>query len=154
MQDALRVTRVTREHNTKIVRKEKQVKSTMPTACLDLRFLVATLVYSRARRKGKSHSPLRHRAHRLRQGKLSSYAFALPAQHTGFNTLDNWGHKIPTQSKRKRTGKKGLKEHVYNTLGYNKISSDCFSFLFRYQSYELIRCSAASFAHNMLTVRS
>ena len=46
----------------------------------------------------------------------------LPAQHTGFNTLDNWGHKTPTQSKRKRTGKKGLKghgpEHVYNTLGY------------------------------------
>ena len=32
------------------------------------------------------------------------------------------GHKTPTQSKRKRTGKKGLKghgpEHVYNTLGY------------------------------------
>ena len=46
----------------------------------------------------------------------------LPAQHTSFNTLDNWGHKTPTQSKRKRTGKKGLKghgpEHVYNTLGY------------------------------------
>ena len=46
----------------------------------------------------------------------------LPAQCTGFNTLDNWGHKKPTQSKRKRTGKKSLKghgpEHVYNTLGY------------------------------------
>ena len=28
----------------------------------------------------------------------------LPAQRTGFNTLDNWGHKTPTQSK--RTGKK------------------------------------------------
>ena len=46
----------------------------------------------------------------------------LPAQRTGFNTLDNWGHKTPTQSKRKRTGKKRLKghgpEHVYNTLGY------------------------------------
>ena len=46
----------------------------------------------------------------------------LPAQHTGFNTLDNWGHKTPTQSKRKRTRKKGLKghgpEHVYSTLGY------------------------------------
>ena len=43
-------------------------------------------------------------------------------QRTGFNTLDNWGHKTPTQSKRKRTGKKRLKghgpEHVYNTLGY------------------------------------
>ena len=43
-------------------------------------------------------------------------------QRTGFNTLDNWGHKTPTLSKGKRTGKKGLKghgqEHVYNTLGY------------------------------------
>ena len=46
----------------------------------------------------------------------------LPAQHTTLNTLDNWGHKTPTQSKRKRTGKKRLQghglEHVYNTLGY------------------------------------
>ena len=46
----------------------------------------------------------------------------LPAQHTGFNTLDNWDHKTPTQSKRKKTRKKGLKghgpKHVYNTLGY------------------------------------
>ena len=41
----------------------------------------------------------------------------LRAQRTSFYTLDNWGHKIPTQSKRKRTGKKGLKghglEHIY-----------------------------------------
>ena len=48
----------------------------------------------------------------------------LPAQHTTFNTLDNWGHKTPTQSKRKRTGKKRLyghgPKHVYNTLGYIK----------------------------------
>ena len=47
----------------------------------------------------------------------------LPVQHTTFNTLDNWGHKTHTQSKRKRTGKKGLKghgpEHVRNTLGYS-----------------------------------
>ena len=46
----------------------------------------------------------------------------LSAQRIGFNTLDNWGHKAPTQSKRKRTRKKRLKghgpEHVYNTLGY------------------------------------
>ena len=33
------------------------------------------------------------------------------AQRTSFNPLDNWGHKTPTQSKRKRTGKKGLKGH-------------------------------------------
>ena len=57
---------------------------------------------------------------------------ALPLGHTGsldaagqrpgFNTLDNWGHKTPTQSKRNRTGKKRLNghgpKHVYNTLGY------------------------------------
>ena len=35
----------------------------------------------------------------------------LQAQRTNFNTLDNWGHKTPTQSKRKRTGKKRLKGH-------------------------------------------
>ena len=47
----------------------------------------------------------------------SSWTMTLPAQRTGFNTLDNWGHKTPIQSKRKRTGKKGLKghgpEHIY-----------------------------------------
>ena len=47
--------------------------------------------------------------------------------------LDNLGHKTPTQSKRKRTGKKGLKgrgpEHVYNTLGYiNNETGDCVHF--------------------------
>ena len=45
-----------------------------------------------------------------------------PAQGTGFNTLDNWGHKTPTQSKRINDRKEKLKghgpEHVYNTLGY------------------------------------
>ena len=55
----------------------------------------------------------------------------LPAQRTGFNTLGNWGLKTPTQSKRKRTGKKRLKghgpKHVYNTLGY--IFKTVFSFL-------------------------
>ena len=39
-----------------------------------------------------------------------------------FPEIVYWGHKAPTQSKRKRTGKKKLKghgpEHVYNTLGY------------------------------------
>ena len=33
----------------------------------------------------------------------------LPAQRTGFNTLDNWGHKTPTQSKRKRDRKEKVK---------------------------------------------
>ena len=36
----------------------------------------------------------------------------LLAQHTSFNTFDNWGHRISTQSKRERTtGKKRLKGH-------------------------------------------
>ena len=47
----------------------------------------------------------------------------------GAATLDNWGHKAPTQSKRKRTGKKRLKghgpEHVYNTLGYTMYVRIC-----------------------------
>ena len=49
----------------------------------------------------------------------------LPAQHTTLNTLDNWGHKTPTQSKRKRTGKKRLQGQVMarnNTLSYTKIA--------------------------------
>ena len=49
------------------------------------------------------------------------------SRNTGFNTLDNWGHKTPTQSKgKRRTGKKRLKvhglEHVYNTFGYISLS--------------------------------
>ena len=55
----------------------------------------------------------------------------LPAQRTGFNTLDNWGHKTPTQSKSKRTRKKRLKghgpEHVYNTLSYTVFIQNVFS---------------------------
>ena len=50
------------------------------------------------------------------------------AQRTSFNTLDNWGHKTPTQSKKDKgqeKKKKRLKghgpKHVYNTLGYNCI---------------------------------
>ena len=31
------------------------------------------------------------------------------AQRTSFNTLDNWGHKTPTQSKRKRNRKEKIK---------------------------------------------
>ena len=33
----------------------------------------------------------------------------LPAQRTGFNTLDNWGHKIPAQSKRIKYKKEKIK---------------------------------------------
>ena len=33
----------------------------------------------------------------------------LPTQPTSFNTLDNWGHKTPTQSKRKRNWKEKVK---------------------------------------------
>jgi len=49
----------------------------------------------------------------------------LPAQHTSFNTLDNWGHKTPTNQKGKGQERKRLKghgpEHVYNTLCYNSL---------------------------------
>ena len=31
------------------------------------------------------------------------------AQHTSFNTLDNWGHKTPTQSKRRKDSKEKIK---------------------------------------------
>ena len=44
------------------------------------------------------------------------------AQRTSFNTLDNWGHKIPTQSKKR---KDDIKENLntlvldtHNALGY------------------------------------
>ena len=33
----------------------------------------------------------------------------LPAQHTTFNTLDNWGHNTPTQSKRIKDRKEKIK---------------------------------------------
>ena len=54
----------------------------------------------------------------------------LPAQRTGFNTLDNWGHTTHTQSKRKRNRKERLKgqgpKHVYNTLGYRCLEFSVF----------------------------
>ena len=40
------------------------------------------------------------------------------AQRTSFNSLDNWGHKTPTQSKRKKTGKKRLKGHGPKHIQY------------------------------------
>ena len=46
------------------------------------------------------------------------------AQCTSFNTLDNWGHKTPTQSKRKRTtGRKrlNLKGHVLEHTQYTQL---------------------------------
>ena len=66
---------------------------------------------------------IERRAEAVSSQGLSAYQpTALPLGQTGFNTLGNWGHETPTQSKRKRTGKKRLKghgpEHVYNTLGY------------------------------------
>ena len=46
------------------------------------------------------------------------------AQRTSFNTLDNWGHKTPTQSKRKRTGKKRLKDHSPKYIQYTRLHID------------------------------
>ena len=43
---------------------------------------------------------------------------------TGFNTLDNSGHKTPTQSKRKRTGKKNIKGSIHS-----------FTFIYIYVQY-------------------
>ena len=43
------------------------------------------------------------------------------AQRTSFNTLVNWGRKTPTQSKRKRTGKKGLKGHGPEHTQYTRL---------------------------------
>ena len=43
------------------------------------------------------------------------------AQRTSFNTLDNWGHKTPNQSKRKRTGKKSLKGHGLEHTQYTRL---------------------------------
>ena len=44
------------------------------------------------------------------------------AQHTSFNTLDNWGHKTPTPSKRRKDSKEKINgviaRNTYNTLGY------------------------------------
>ena len=34
----------------------------------------------------------------------------LPAQRTGFSTLDNWGHKTPTQSKKEKGQERKVKE--------------------------------------------
>ena len=45
----------------------------------------------------------------------------LPAQCTSFNTLDNWGHKTPTQSKRKRNQKERLKGHGLKHIQYTRL---------------------------------
>ena len=42
------------------------------------------------------------------------------AQRTSFNTLDNWGHKTPTQSKKKRT----TARNTHNTLGTHTLTSN------------------------------
>ena len=47
----------------------------------------------------------------------------LPAQHTTFNTLDNWGHKKPTQLKKKRTGTKGYRVIARNLYTIHSVTS-------------------------------
>ena len=48
----------------------------------------------------------------------------LPAQRTSFNTLDNWGHKTPTQSKKRKDDRKekvkGSWSWTHNALGYKQ----------------------------------
>ena len=56
-------------------------------------------------------------------GHLDSHtAPELCTQHTTFNTLDNWGHKTPTQSKRKRTRKKRLKVMARNMYTIHSVT--------------------------------
>jgi len=49
------------------------------------------------------------------------------AQHTSFNTLDNWGHKTPTQWKKRKDKKEMVKgswpgtHTIFNTLSYISI---------------------------------
>ena len=52
----------------------------------------------------------------------------LLAQRTSFNTLDNWGHKIPTQSKRKKTGKKRLKGHSPKHVQYTRLHKNYYNY--------------------------
>ena len=40
------------------------------------------------------------------------------AQRISFNTLDNWGHKTPTQSKKRKDRKERLKGHSLKHIQY------------------------------------
>ena len=44
-------------------------------------------------------------------------------QRTGFNTLDNWGHKTPTQSKRIKDRKERLKVMARNMYTIHSVTS-------------------------------
>ena len=43
------------------------------------------------------------------------------AQRTSFNTLDNWGHRTPTQSKKKKDRKERLKGHSPKHIQYTRL---------------------------------
>ena len=45
----------------------------------------------------------------------------LPAQRTSFNTLDNWGHKTPTQSKRKGQERKVKGSRPETCIQYTRL---------------------------------
>ena len=61
----------------------------------------------------------------------------LPAQRTSFNTLDNWGHKTPTQSKKDKGQERKVKRswpktpiqytrlHIYSTVLCSQAKSLC-----------------------------
>ena len=40
---------------------------------------------------------------------MPKHGLTLQAQRTSFNTLDNWGHNTPTQSKRRKDRKEKVK---------------------------------------------
>ena len=59
----------------------------------------------------------------------------LPAQHTTFNTLDDWGHKQKGKGL-ERKGYRFMARNVYNTLGYMVINESIVYVL--YCSIELV----------------
>ena len=60
------------------------------------------------------------------------------AQRTSFNSLDNWGHKTPTQSKMSKDEKEMIKRvmarNTYNTLGCTVTSHLLYSVLLQSSS--------------------
>ena len=63
----------------------------------------------------------------------------LRAQRTGFNTLDNWGHKTPTQSKRKRNRKEKVKGSWPETcIQYTRLHKDAICLFHSLWQHELI----------------
>ena len=62
------------------------------------------------------------------------------AQRTSFNTLDNWGHKTPTQSKKRKDRKEKIKGSwpgTHTTHLVTQVNQDLLSFGFSKQDFFL-----------------